>query len=41
VRVSFDKEARTLTIADTGIGLSQQEAIDNLGTIAKSGTASS
>lgn len=38
VRVSFDKDARTLTIADTGIGLSQQEAIDNLGTIAKSGT---
>lgn len=38
VRVSFDKEARTLTISDTGIGLSQQEAIDNLGTIAKSGT---
>ena len=38
VRVSFNKEARTLTIADNGIGLSQQEAIDNLGTIAKSGT---
>ena len=38
VRVSFDKAARTLTIADTGIGLSQQDAIDNLGTIAKSGT---
>jgi molecular chaperone HtpG len=38
VRVTFDKDARTLTIADTGIGLSQQEAIDNLGTIAKSGT---
>jgi molecular chaperone HtpG len=38
VRVSFDKAAKTLTIADTGIGLSQQEAIDNLGTIAKSGT---
>ncbi|MDB5954140.1 molecular chaperone HtpG [Ramlibacter sp.] len=38
VRVSFDPEARTLTIADNGIGLSQQEAIDNLGTIAKSGT---
>jgi molecular chaperone HtpG len=38
VRVSFDKEARTLTIADNGIGLSQQEAIENLGTIAKSGT---
>ncbi len=38
VRVSFDKDAKTLTIADSGIGLSQQEAIDNLGTIAKSGT---
>ena len=38
VRVSFDKAARTLTISDNGIGLSQQEAIDNLGTIAKSGT---
>jgi molecular chaperone HtpG len=38
VRVGFDKEARTLTIADNGIGMSQQEAIENLGTIAKSGT---
>ncbi|ROZ79551.1 molecular chaperone HtpG [Ramlibacter sp. WS9] len=38
VRISFDKDAKTLTIADNGIGLSQQEAIDNLGTIAKSGT---
>jgi molecular chaperone HtpG len=38
VRVSFDKQAATLTITDNGIGLSQQEAIDNLGTIAKSGT---
>jgi molecular chaperone HtpG len=38
VRVSFDKEAKTLTITDNGIGMSQQEAIDNLGTIAKSGT---
>jgi molecular chaperone HtpG len=38
VRVSFDKVAQTLTITDNGIGLSQQEAIDNLGTIAKSGT---
>src|SRR6185369_16716770 len=38
VRVGFDKEAKTLTIADNGIGLSQQEAIENLGTIAKSGT---
>ena len=38
VRVTFDAAARTLTISDNGIGLSQQEAIDNLGTIAKSGT---
>ena len=38
VRVSFDKEAKTLTIADNGIGMSQQDAIDHLGTIAKSGT---
>ena len=38
VRVSFDKAARTLTITDNGIGLSQQEAIEHLGTIAKSGT---
>ena len=38
VRVSFDTAAKTLTIMDNGIGLSQQEAIDNLGTIAKSGT---
>jgi molecular chaperone HtpG len=38
VRVSFDKDAKTLTIADNGIGMSAQEAIDNLGTIAKSGT---
>ena len=38
VRVSLDKKARTLTITDNGIGMSQTEAIDNLGTIAKSGT---
>ncbi len=38
VRVSFDQAAKTLTIADTGIGMTEQEAIDNLGTIAKSGT---
>ena len=38
VRLTFDKAARTLTITDKGIGLSRQEAIDNLGTIAKSGT---
>ena len=38
VRVTFDKDAKTLTITDNGIGMSAQEAIDNLGTIAKSGT---
>ena len=38
VRIAFDKDAKTLTITDNGIGLSQQEAIDHLGTIAKSGT---
>jgi molecular chaperone HtpG len=38
VRVSFDKDARTVTIADNGIGLSAEEAVSNLGTIAKSGT---
>ncbi len=38
VRITFDKAAKTLTITDNGIGLSSQEAIDNLGTIAKSGT---
>ena len=38
VRVSLDQNNKTITISDNGIGLSQQEAIDNLGTIAKSGT---
>ncbi|TXT34690.1 MAG: molecular chaperone HtpG [Comamonadaceae bacterium] len=38
VKVSFDKEKKTLTITDNGIGMSTQEAIDHLGTIAKSGT---
>ena len=38
VRVSFDAEAKTLTITDNGIGLSLDEAVSNLGTIAKSGT---
>ncbi|MCH7335404.1 molecular chaperone HtpG [Acinetobacter sp. NIPH 2699] len=38
VRVTLDKDHKTLTISDNGIGLTQQEAIDNLGTIAKSGT---
>ncbi len=38
VRLSFDKEKRTLTLSDNGIGMSREEVIDNLGTIAKSGT---
>ena len=38
VRVTFDKDQRTLTIADNGIGMSREEVMDNIGTIAKSGT---
>jgi molecular chaperone HtpG len=38
VRVSFDKDARTLTVSDNGIGMSRDEVVDNIGTIAKSGT---
>ena len=38
VRLSFDTAAKTLTITDNGIGMTAQEAIDHLGTIAKSGT---
>lgn len=38
IRIEFDATARTITITDNGIGLSRQEAIDNLGTIARSGT---
>ncbi|MFZ1873780.1 MAG: molecular chaperone HtpG [Chania sp.] len=38
VRLSFDKEKRTLTIVDNGIGMNREEVIENLGTIAKSGT---
>ena len=38
IRVAFDKAARTITIVDNGIGMSRQEAIEHLGTIAKSGT---
>lgn len=38
VRIAFDEQAKTITITDTGIGMSQAEAIEHLGTIAKSGT---
>ncbi len=39
VKVSFDEEANTLTISDNGIGMSREDVIEHLGTIAKSGTA--
>ncbi|CAB3634063.1 MAG: molecular chaperone HtpG [Achromobacter sp.] len=38
ITVGYDKEARTITISDNGIGLSREEAVANLGTIARSGT---
>ena len=38
IKISYDKDARTLTVSDNGIGMSRDEAIANLGTIAKSGT---
>jgi len=39
ISIEVDKDARTLTVIDNGIGMSREELIDNLGTIAKSGTA--
>ena len=39
IRVSFDKDARTVTIEDNGIGMNREDVIAHLGTIAKSGTA--
>ena len=38
IRVSFDKDARTVTLSDNGIGMNRQEVIEHIGTIAKSGT---
>ncbi|MGB7480329.1 MAG: ATP-binding protein, partial [Burkholderiaceae bacterium] len=38
IRVTFDSAARTITVSDNGIGMSRAEAIEHLGTIAKSGT---
>jgi len=38
IRIAFDRDARTLTISDNGIGMSREEVIANIGTIAKSGT---
>ncbi|MES1256259.1 MAG: molecular chaperone HtpG [Acidobacteriota bacterium] len=38
IRVAYDKDARTVTVSDNGIGMSRQEVIDHIGTIAKSGT---
>lgn len=38
IRVSFDKDACTITVSDNGIGMSREEVIENIGTIAKSGT---
>ena len=38
VRISFDKAARTVTVSDNGVGMSRDEVVQNIGTIAKSGT---
>src|SRR5215216_6744711 len=38
ITIAADKQTKTITVADNGIGMSRQELIDNLGTIAKSGT---
>src|SRR3954453_14087533 len=40
IRIGVDKEARTITISDTGIGMNRDEMIENLGTIAHSGALS-
>lgn len=38
IKIDFDKKAKTITVSDNGIGMTEQEVIENLGTIAKSGT---
>ncbi|NDG88837.1 MAG: molecular chaperone HtpG, partial [Gammaproteobacteria bacterium] len=38
IRIGFDKEARTLTLTDNGIGMTRDEVRENIGTIARSGT---
>src|SRR5499433_3291401 len=38
IRISFDKAARTVTVSDNGVGMSREEVVQNIGTIAKSGT---
>ncbi len=38
IRISFDKDARTITVADNGIGMTREEVVEHIGTIAKSGT---
>ena len=40
IKVSYDKDQRTITISDNGIGMTREEVIDHIGTIAKSGTRS-
>ena len=39
IQISFDEKAKTVTISDNGIGMSESEVIENLGTIARSGTS--
>ena len=39
IRISFDEKEKTVTISDNGIGMSESEVIENLGTIARSGTS--